>query len=311
MARMIVDPTAPYSYAQMLRDMLGLMAAYPGLVASSNAGYSTEGRQLPVLMLGTGRTKVFFCAAHHAGDYIASAYLMYTANIFARAAADQKKFGSYDIKKLLQACTVYIMPMVNPDGVALVQGGLKAMQYPEKIAAMTRVRPSYYEWEANANGVDLNRQYPAHWEKSRAEVSTPASAAYKGAEPVSEPEVKAVINLCKKNVFRSAVSFYTKGETIAYADEDTDAKLPGAQAFAGRLAGVSGYTVKPVSTDPAAYGARFEHWFREAFLYPGLLVTLAPAGNDAMPPREKDFFGLIWNKAKYICAETVRATLAQ
>ena len=60
MNEMIVVPTVPYAHAQMIRDIAALRVRYPGLVGLYNAGYSSYGRQIPVLTVGNGRIKVFF-----------------------------------------------------------------------------------------------------------------------------------------------------------------------------------------------------------------------------------------------------------
>ncbi|MDD5018527.1 MAG: M14 family zinc carboxypeptidase [Eubacteriales bacterium] len=306
---MIVDPKIPYSYSQLMRDILRLKTAYPKLITSGNAGFSVEGRQLPVVTLGSGKTKVFFCGAHHAREYITSAYLMYTLNVYAEAAARGKKLGDYDMAGFLSKCTATVMPMVNPDGVTLAQGGLKAVQDIDKVKPMAMIQPSYSEWKANVNGVDLNRQYPALWDQKNVVVDEPASELYNGEAPASEPEVKAVMRVCKRNIFKSALSFHTKGEAIFYADKNTDGKIPGAKAIARRIAGVSGYQLMPVSKDPGLYAAGFENWFRQEFLYPGFLVELTPATGGAMPHSDRDFFSLVWDQAKYICAEAIDAML--
>ena len=183
MKKMTVVPTVPYSHSQMMRDILGLKTAYPGLILSKNVGFSVEGRPLPMLIFGKGNTKVFLCGTHHAREYITSAYLMYMINAYAEAYAANKRFGSYDIRQLLSECSIYIMPMVNPDGVALVQGGIKAAQDPDEVAAIRMIRPSYAEWKANIKGVDLNRQYPALWDLKNVMVTRPASEMYNGEVP--------------------------------------------------------------------------------------------------------------------------------
>ena len=151
---------------------------------------------------------------------------MYTAEVFAAHAQLGERFGAYDVGGLLTACTMHIMPMVNPDGVTLSQGGLSAVQDPEKVAAMAMVRPTYAEWKANLNGVDLNRQYPAQWEKKYVMVSVPASELFNGTASATEPEVQSVMRVCRNNVFKAALTFHTKGEVIYWADAKTNAKIP-------------------------------------------------------------------------------------
>ncbi len=302
MKEMIVSPTAPYSHDQLLRDVTALKNAYPELIQCEDAGYSAEGRVLPLIRLGTGRASVLCIGAYHAREYIASAYLMYAVNVYAYTAAKHKRFGTYDMDKLLSECSLYVMPMVNPDGVALVQGGLKAVQQPEIVKKMTLVRPSYCEWKANVNGIDLNRHYPALWEQRYTPINAPASELYSGSLPGTEPEVKAVMRVCRSHAFRAALSFCAKGEAIAYADTATAEKTPEAIGLAHKLSEDSGYTLLPVSDNPGIFAASFETWFRDAFLRPALQIKLAPASGGVLPVNEKDFFQLIWKKASGLCA---------
>ncbi len=305
MKEMIVVPTVPYSHDQLMRDVVRLKRAYPAWVSSEDAGYSQEGRALPLIRLGTGRIGLFCCGAHHAREYVTSAYLMYAVNVYAHMASTKKHLGRYNMEKLLNECSMYVMPMVNPDGVTLAQGGLKAVQQPEDVARMTLVRPSYCEWKANVNGIDLNRHYPVLWEQRYTPVSAPASELFGGAIPAEEMEVKAVMRFCKSHSLRAALSFHAKGESIQYADTATAGKIPQASTLARRISDISGYTVMPVSDNPGIFAGSFESWFREAFLRPALLVKLSPAVNGAMPLDEKEFFSVVWKKARYICAQAL------
>ncbi|MGI5919724.1 MAG: M14 family zinc carboxypeptidase [Christensenellales bacterium] len=302
MEKMIVSPTSPYTHDQLIRDIRSLCAAYPGLVSSEDAGYSVEGRALPLIRLGTGPASLLCCGAHHAREYITSAYLMYMVNAYARAAAANRRLGGFDIAKLLRDCSLFVMPMVNPDGVALAQGGLKAVQHPERVKEMMLVRSSYCEWKANVNGIDLNRHYPALWDKRYMPVDKPASELFSGSEPGTEPEVRAVMDVCRCRAFCAALSFHAKGETIGYADVATAEKTPGSVDLARRLAAVSGYALLPVGDNPGIFAASFETWFRDAFHRPALFIRIAPAAGGMMPARERDFFQLVWKKSRLLGA---------
>jgi len=307
MVKMIVSPTTPYTHDQLMRDVYALCVTYPGLIQSENAGYSVEGRALPLLRLGNGRTAILCCGAHHAREYITSAYLMYMVNVYARSAAANKRLGGYDMARLLSDCSIYVLPMVNPDGVALAQGGLKAMQQPENIKKIALVRSSYCEWKANVNGVDLNRHYPFIWDKRYRPIDVPASELYSGEEPGAEPEVRAVMRVCRSHAFHAALSFHAKGESIAYADTVTTEKTPDASGLARRLTDASGYALLPVSDNPGIFAASFEAWFRDAFLRPALMIRLSPAAGGMMPMDDRDFFSLVWKKARLVCVEILAA----
>lgn len=301
----IVDPNKTYSYETMISDAQKLKETYPGLVDTGVIGKSVEGRDILLLKLGKGARKIVFAGAHHAREYISATYLMETADEYARAYESGGKYGDFDIKSLLDEATIYIVPMVNPDGVNLVQNGIESVKDPERVKEMRMMQAGYSEWKANINGVDLNRQYPCHWDEKASNTDVPSSEMYKGTAPATEPEVQAMMKLCKDNDFVLAASFHTKGEVIYWADSGTEDEIPAAQQIAQTLADVTGYTMNPVSEDPAVYGAGFENWFRQEYERPAFCIELTPAGNGSAPHDDSEFNSLIWDKAKYLCAELV------
>jgi hypothetical protein len=307
----IVDPNQTYSYEMMVSDAEKLKSAYPGIVDTEVIGQSAEGRDMLLIKLGKGDKKIVLAGAHHAREYISSTFLMETIDEYARAYKSGSKYGDFDLKELLDKATLYIVPMVNPDGVNLVQNGLESVKDPEKVKGMRMMQDGYSEWKANINGVDLNRQYPCHWDEKASNTDVPSSEMYKGTAPATEPEVQAMMKLCEENDFILAASFHTKGEVIYWADSGTEKEIPAAGQIAQTLADVTGYTLNPVSEDPAVYGAGFENWFRQEYERPAFCVELTPTGNGSAPHDDKEFSSLIWDKAKYLCAQMTEQVLEQ
>jgi len=298
----VVNPNQTYSYEQMMADAEALSEQYPELIQLDSIGQSVEGRELLLIRLGTGPKKLLLLGAHHAREYITSTFLMETADEYARAAATGGAYGEYDLAALLEEVTVYIVPMVNPDGVNLVQNGLEAVKNPEKVKAMRMLKKSYSECKANINGVDLNRKYPCHWEEKKSNTDVPSSEMYKGTAPATEPEVQAVMALCNSTEFELAASFHTKGEVIYWADSGTEEVIAADDSIAQSLADVTGYKLMPVSEDPAVYGAGFENWFRQDFERPGFCVELTPSNNTSAPHDDTRFDSLVWKRTKYVGA---------
>ncbi len=298
----IVDPNRTYSYGQMTTDAGKLEEMYPDIISTDSIGKSVEDRDILLIKLGKGDKKIVLAGAHHAREYITSTFLMETIDEYARAYETEGKYGEFDLKALLDEVTIYVVPMVNPDGVNLVQNGIDSVADPEKVREMHMEKNSYSEWKANINGVDLNRQYPCLWEKKKGP-DGPSSENYMGKQPATEPEVKAMMKLCRDNDFLLAASFHTKGEVIYWADSGTVDEIPAANQIAQTLADVTGYKKNPVSEHPADYAAGFENWFRQDFAHPAFCIELTPVDGSSAPHDDSLFGTLIWQKAKYLCAE--------
>ena len=296
----IVNPYVAYTWDQMMEEAAALEEAYGDILELDSAGLSVEGRDLLLIRLGKGDKKIFLCGTHHAREYITSSYLMKMTEEYARSYTESSKFAGYNVRALLEKVTLYIVPMVNPDGVNLVNNGIKAVSNQDTVAAMAMVKKTYREWKANINGVDLNRQYPAEWDEKYDNVGKPASENYKGTDSATEPEVKAMMELCESNDFILAASFHTKGNTIFWADSGTVKSIPGAQDMVKRLESLTKYTIEPVSQKPSVYGAGFENWFRLRFSRPGLCIELTPMNNTDVPHNDLKFDSLVWSKAKAV-----------
>ena len=297
-----VDPYRAYDYDDMQEDILEMEEMYPQYIEVSSIGNSVEGRALTLIKIGSGQKKILLAGAHHAREYITSSYLMNTVDKYLYAAANGESIDGYDIGKLLDQVSVYIVPMVNPDGVNLVINGIESVSDQQAVEAMAMLKDTYTEWKANINGVDLNRQYPCHWEEKKQSTQVPSSEMFKGYSAASEPEVKAMMQLCENNEFVLAASFHSKGEIVYWADSGTVDRVPNAEDITDAVCGVSGYKKMEVSQDPAVYGAGFENWFRQEYSKPGLCIELTPSNGNSLPHDDTQFDELVWNKAKLIAA---------
>lgn len=296
----IVNPYVPYTWDRMMDEAERLREAYPELMRLSSAGESVEGREILVITLGTGNTKILLCGAHHAREYITSSFLMKMVEAYAQSAAAGQTFGGYDVAGLLSRVTLVVVPMVNPDGVNLVNNGIDSVTNRDAVEAMAMVGTGYRTWKANINGVDLNRQYPAYWEEKYDDVGRPASENYKGSASATEPEVQAMMNLARSDDFVLSASFHTKGEVIYWADSGTVNAISGAKSIAQHMKKLTGYALMPVSEKPSVFGAGFENWFRKEFLRPSFCIELTPGNGTDEPHNDKKFDSLVWKKAKCI-----------
>lgn len=107
--------------------------------------------------------------------------------------------------------------MVNPDGVELVLNGISPDHpYQANLLEWNGEQPDFSNWKANIRGVDLNDQFPAHWEEEaeRRGQLGPGPRDYGGETPLSEPEAAALARFTECHPFELVVALHTQGRDL-------------------------------------------------------------------------------------------------
>lgn len=112
-----VSPADPWSLKHAgLRATLGrLQAGHPGLFEIVEEGTSAEGRSIPLLRLGNGPTGVLLWSQMHGDEPTATAALLDTLSWIGANRSDPS------VRRLLSSLTIWIIPMLNPDGAERTQ----------------------------------------------------------------------------------------------------------------------------------------------------------------------------------------------
>lgn len=282
----VVPGNISFGSAALDYCLRGLKARYPFLQTGS-AGYSSLGRPLHWVKIGNGELETFYNAAHHANEWITAPVLMKFLERYAEACVSGGEIGGRDAQTLLSHASLYIMPMVNPDGVDLVTGDIAAGS-----AAYNRARElaSNYPgiafpsgWKANINGVDLNLQYPASWQlakKTKFELgyTQPGPRDYVGKAALSQAESRAVYDFTVKRDFSLTLSYHTQGRVIYW--KYLDREPLGSRRIGEKLARLSGYALE--LTPPESAYAGYKDWFIGDYNRPGYTIEVG-SGESPVP----------------------------
>ena len=281
---------AEIRFTSVLLDytLRGLKARYPFLSLTS-AGRSVLGKPLWCIRCGNGDARMFINAAHHANEWITTPVVLTWLEEYCNAVIRGTDFYGTDAAALFAETAVFLMPMVDPDGVDLVTGGITSGPAYEKAAAIAAGFPdiSFPDgWKANIEGTDLNLQYPAGWEEARRikfaqGFTRPAPRDFVGTAPLSAPESKAVYDLTLANDFLLTLSYHTQGQVIFWRYGTEDPK--NARAIGEALSRASGYALE--NTPPESANAGYKDWFILRYDRPGYTVE-AGLGENPLPPAQ-------------------------
>lgn len=292
----IVNPNQLYSYTIMQRDLEKLAAAYPDLISVESLGSTPYGRQLWAVKLGRGEAVLSLNGSHHAREWMTTSLLMKMLDTYAQTYYNNGKIADYNIRSLLDKVSIWIVPMVNPDGVTLSQQGTAGL--PENLARTLRQyngnSSNFARWKANMQGIDLNRQYPAEWSKIRNATAYPWYQNYKGTKPAQAREVQLMMDFTYKVDPEVTISYHSSGEILFWHFKTLSANLARDKAMARTLSQLTGYSLVAPENNPS--GGGYKDWFIQEFGRPGFTVEIARyAGESYVPLNE---FSRIWSENK-------------
>lgn len=278
-----VVPTTLRFSSDVMNILLGSLAARYPFLSFSSIGKSVLGKDLVSLRLGRGEKVVSYNASHHANEWITSLLLVKFVEMFCHALVTERRLGDYDPREVFDSASIYIVPMVDPDGVNLVTGQIPAGStlYENAEKLNTFGLPFPEGWKANIAGTDLNLNYPAGWEEARRikyaqGFTSPAPRDFVGDYPLSAPESRAMAQFTKNLSPRLILAYHSQGEIIYWKFADYDP--PRSFEIAQRFSAVSGYSVE---TTPENSGyAGYKDWFIQENNLPGYTIEV---GRGASP----------------------------
>ena len=171
-----------WPHEEVTSRLAAIAQAHPALAAIAQYGTTVGGHALPGLMVGNRDRCIALVGTIHAGESGPELLIPAVERLLVENAA------------LLARVGIAILPNVNVD----------------ERERLVRGCPWYLR--TNARGVDINRNFDADWEHVETNYgfvsSDPDALTYRGPQPDSEPETRAVVSFLKAVAPRAVLSYH-------------------------------------------------------------------------------------------------------
>ncbi len=159
----IVSVNVPYNSNILMQNLSLLLRKYPFLNVQTT-GSSVLGKPIYAIKLGRGSKQIFYSASIHANEWITTPILMKFVEDYCVSYVNRSNLYGYSIRNLFNSTSIYIMPMVNPDGVDLVTGNIavSSSTYQKALHIANQFPNIAFPngWKSNINGVNLKNYQP-------------------------------------------------------------------------------------------------------------------------------------------------------
>ena len=203
------------SYNELIESLNEMGRLYSNMNLSY-IGQSVFERTIPVITLGDKMAQkgVLYVGAHNAQGNTGASLLLNFIRDYLEAYERYSQVYQVNLRYLYKMRKIYIVPMINPDGVEYrLRGVSENNPIRERLVAYNGSE-DFSAWKFNGRGVDLANNYDICFERSKAD----ENKKYCGEYAESEPEVAALVNFIRFNIdgIESMVSFDGDIKGIAY-----------------------------------------------------------------------------------------------
>lgn len=235
----------PFTYDRMMSSLEDLKAQYDAMEIGT-LGESVMGRKIPLVALGKGQKSLLYVGTHSGTDWMCTVFLLRFLAEFLSYLEKGSQAFRYSIPYLFSARTIYIIPMLNPDGVEYVTNGVdeENILY-DRVHAMNEESVDFSDWRGNARGVELSRNYAfgfssyKQWE-GRMGILGGGKSGFSGEMPESEPESAAICRFLRCHAgIRTVLSLHMgEGKILHTAGSKT---VPRASSVGRAISRLTGY----------------------------------------------------------------------
>jgi hypothetical protein len=174
-----------WRYDAVAETIDGWAKEHPALVLAETIGTTRLGEPILAMRLGAGDTTVLIIGAQHANEPNGTAAIMALAKRLIDGCVVDPA-----VTERMAELSIWLVPVMNVDGHRHVFSGAEGWRDWRKNG---RDNDGDGRPFGPADGVDLNRNWDHRFAAD--ESTRPAGRSYKGPEPFSEPETRAVRDL--------------------------------------------------------------------------------------------------------------------
>lgn len=225
-----------YSYLEILQYLLHLQEKYPDKLTLKSIGWTFDRRSIPMLVFGSGKKKIVATGGVHGRESINPVVLIQMAE-------------DYLVQKdtiLNRKGCIYMVPLLNPDGYEIA-------------------RNKHVLWKNNANGIDINRNFPSRTFREK----------WEDDQPGSETETKALMKLFYQVNPDGYLDYHSRGKSIYYYRSQMNNAYNAKQLrIAKALAFSTGYALEEPEQEIEENdsGGNTVHFFSECFDKPAITI---------------------------------------
>ncbi len=200
-----------YTLSETYEQFDNMRIKYPQyLVKTDTIGYTFENRPIVLYTYGdtvSKKNEILLTALHHAREPGSVFVIIY----FLKDLLQRANAGVREALFLLKNRTIYVIAIVNPDGLA----------YNEKIRPNGggMWRKNRFVINDSAIGIDLNRNYGPYefWNAPINGSSVkPLHNTYRGTAPFSEKETQAIRSFALTKNIKLAINYHTYGNLLIF-----------------------------------------------------------------------------------------------
>ncbi len=248
-------------------------------------GSSEQGRNIPSLILGTGKRKVLLLGSIHGREYVTTGYLLRCVEEYGQSFQKGEFYGGFDLQSVLREFSFYILPMSNPDSVEIALGRALPVHRGADFCA--------YTYKNNGRNVNLNANFPFEWQ------AVP-EVRQGGGFAASEKETRFIMNLCEKHSFEKSLSFHIRGGCVYWRDS-VNGQVTGDRETAESISKHCKLKLCPVTADKKDCAGGFENWFRFRYNRPAMCVELVSDDTAPFDLACKEFETYTdWNRSRLV-----------